>query len=314
VTPGVRRRDQCGLSRKAPLVNHGCSGLFKASWPYTPAVSWVPCHRRRGDLSVAQRHTGEPTRSQLRLVAGVDIAKLEATQGSRFHQPGRRGVLATPTPRTSRGRDNPCKFHVFGGDDRIRCGVSELGRGRSSDLPGAVLTLPAAAPPRTEGPGSPAPGVDCSRYRARTARQHRVRVHLPRAPPRARATDGMVRSSPAAMRVDAGAVAANGGLAATAEILIAPPAQPRRELAQRLQAHPIPPNVPDRQERDELLQIARARPNRVRRPLHVRQPRQVAINRRDRTFANYRPRLPAALHDPLNPAAPCDAADIDHAP
>ena len=69
-------------------------------------------------------------------------------------------------------------------------------------------------------------------------------------------------------------------------------AKPRRELAQDLQAHPIPRDLSNRQERDEQLQVARLRADRVGRLLDVRQPRQTAINRLHR-----RRSTPMTVHD-----------------
>ena len=70
-------------------------------------------------------------------------------------------------------------------------------------------------------------------------------------------------------------------------------AQPSGELPQRLYRRPVPGQPPGRQERPVQLQIVRIRAHCVRRPLDVRQPRQVALHRLNRQTigTDQRPRL-----------------------
>jgi hypothetical protein len=165
VTPAWGR-DRYGPKKEATQVNQAPSGLFKASWRIVlaflglwPASSCGPSRSRDG----APRT--RPVATAIRCRSNSPQLTRHA-RGSALHQPGRPGVLASPTPPTRRNDDNPRKSDAFGASDRIHRGVAESGcgvvfRNRSDPSP----RRPSLA--SGGGPGAPASRLDGLRDRMR---------------------------------------------------------------------------------------------------------------------------------------------------
>ena len=191
--PGVGR-DRSGQERKAGEVNHGCAGLFKASRPHIPAVSGfriavvVVMPRSRNDTP-ASRPSHKP-----RSVAGRNTQRFpDHADDRRFTNRPARGVVVLvrrgPVQTTICPANPPHLTQV------AHCAAAYLGPA-AAYFPRGLMTASCVRP--------------CLRQEA--ARESGVRrrltslwsanrwtasnrVHLSRAPPRARATDRHNRCS-----------------------------------------------------------------------------------------------------------------------